>query len=390
MIEELVTRPEIHRTDRDGALDGLRAIAALMVVFYHCGVQLKLGGVVIPGYSGVHLFFVLSGYLISRPFWSRLLAEQPLPSWRRYGARRFIRIYPTYFVALVVFVAMRFTGHLHPPSFADVLLHLLLVFNWGDVAQFLAINIAMWTLAIEAQFYVILPVAAGLARKLAPGRGRAGALAIGFAFVLVGWLSRWLEYRSTPPGELRFRLPFSFLDLFATGMLVGYLELTRAAYFRARLPLRTGLLVCAAALLLWANHWLADAGGSDWLKPPTLALACLYPTFVCAAFALILLAVVTRARASVPLLTSSPFVFVGQISYSMYLFHIGVGYFLLTRLPRDFGAWLGAHPPVYALAQLGPVLLVSYVVYRLVERPSLRWVENFSLRTRGQEQVSPS
>src|SRR5882724_10656327 len=153
------------RGDRDEALDGLRAIAALMVVFYHCGVELRLPPFVIPGYSGVHLFFVLSGYLISRPFWARLVSGQPLPSWRKYGARRFVRIYPTYFVALVVFIAMRFAGHLHTPTFADVLLHALLVFNWGDAAQFFVINIAMWTLAIEAQFYVILPIAAGLARK---------------------------------------------------------------------------------------------------------------------------------------------------------------------------------------------------------------------------------
>ena len=376
--------------DRDEALDGLRAIAALMVVFYHCGVQLKVPPFVIPGYSGVHLFFVLSGYLISRPFWARLVNGQPLPSWRTYGVRRFVRIYPTYFVALFVFVAMRFAGHLHTPTFTDVLLHVLLVFNWGDAAQFLAINIAMWTLAIEAQFYVILPIVAGLAKRLAPARGRLGSLSIGLAFVLVGWGSRLLEYRSTLPGELRFRLPFSFLDLFAMGMFVAYFELTRAAFLRAHRLLRGGLLVCAAATLLGTNYWLVADGGSDWLSPPTLALACLYPTLICGAFALILLAVLTRARYRVAVLTSAPFVFIGQISYSMYLFHVGVGYFVLTRLPRNVGQWLGLHPPVYALAQLGPVLVVSYMVYRAVERPSLRWVESFSLRAREQKQVSPS
>jgi peptidoglycan/LPS O-acetylase OafA/YrhL len=385
-----VTEPELLRGDRDEALDGLRAVAALMVVFYHCGVQVQLRPFVIPGYSGVHLFFVLSGYLISRPFWGRLIAGQPLPSWRRYGTRRFVRIYPTYFVALVAFIAMRLAGHLHAPTFADVLLHVLLVFNWGDAAQFLAINIAMWTLAIEAQFYVILPIAAGLARRLTPARGRLGALLVGLAFALIGWVSRSLEFRWTVPGGLRFRLPFSFLDLFAMGMFVAYLELTHATFIRARLRLRVGLLLCAVALLLGTNYWLVAAGGSDWLSPPTLALACLYPTLICAAFALVLLVVLTRARYEVTVLTSAPLVFVGQISYSMYLFHVGVGYFLLTRLPRGLGRWLGLHPPVYALVQLGPVLVVSYLAYRLVERPSLRWVESFSLRAREQEEVSSS
>jgi len=385
-----VTRLDLPHADRDEALDGLRAIAALMVVFYHCGVQVQVPPLVIPGYSGVHLFFVLSGYLISRPFWARLMNGQALPSWRRYGARRFMRIYPTYFVALVVFVAMRFAGHLHTPTAADIVLHLLLVFNWGDAAQFLAINIAMWTLAIETQFYVLLPIAASLAKRCAPAGGRLATLLVGLAFLLIGWGSRCLEYRSTLPGELRFRLPFSFLDLFATGMFVAHLELTRAAFFRARLPLRAGLLLCAFALLFGSNYWLVSAGGGDWLSPPTLALACLYPTLICAAFALILLVVLTRARSRVAVLTWAPFVFVGKISYSVYLFHVGIGYFLLTRLPHDLGQWLGLHPLAYALAQLGPVLLVSYLAYRAVEQPSLHWVERRSPRGRERKHVTPA
>jgi peptidoglycan/LPS O-acetylase OafA/YrhL len=385
-----VTEAELFRGDRDEALDGLRAIAALMVVFFHCGVEFRLPPLLIPGYSGVHLFFVLSGYLISRPFWASLLNGRPLPAWRKYAVRRFVRIYPTYFVALMVFVAMRLAGSLHPPPFTDVLLHALLVFNWGAPAQFLAINIVMWTLAIEAQFYVILPLAAGFVRMLTPARGRLGVLLAALAFVLIGVVSRGLEYAVTAPGELRFRLPFSFLDLFAMGMFVAYLDLTQASYFRERRWLRGALLLGAGALLFGANHWLVASGGGDWLRPPTLALACLYPTCICAAFALVLLVVLTRARYSVAVLTFAPLVFVGKISYSMYLFHIGVGYFLLTRLPRGWGSWLGSHPPVYAIAQLGPVLAVSYLVYRMVELPSLRWLERFSLRARQQRQVRPS
>lgn len=385
-----MTETKLVRGDRDEALDGLRAVAALMVVFYHCGVELRLPYLILPGYSGVHLFFVLSGYLISRPFWACLLSGAPLPSWRRYAARRFMRIYPTYFVALVIFVAMRFVGHLRPPGSEDVLLHALLIFNWGAPAQFLAINIAMWTLAIEAQFYVLLPIAVGLARKLSPSRGRLCALAVTIAFVGIGWVSRAIEYGRTRPDELRFRLPFSFLDLFAMGMLVGYLELTRADPLRARLPLRAAMLLGAGVVLFGTNHWLVSSGGGDWLKPPTLALAILYPTAICFGFALILLIVLTRVRQSVAVLTWKPFVFIGQISYSMYLLHIGVGYFLLTRLPHALGVWLGSRPLLYAVVQLGPVVAVSYVVYRLVELPSLRWVEAFSLRGRARGPARPA
>jgi peptidoglycan/LPS O-acetylase OafA/YrhL len=385
-----VTEPELARGDRDQALDGLRAIAALMVVFYHCGVEFRLRPFFIPGFTGVHLFFVLSGYLISRPFLARMVAGQPLPSRRRYAARRFVRIYPTYFVALIVFIAMRFAGHLHAPSHGDMLRHALLIFNWGKPAEFFTINIVMWTLAIEAQFYVILPIAAALAYTLGPGRGRLGALLLVLAFVVVGLVSRGLEYSMTRVGDVRFRLPFSFLDLFAMGIFAAYLELTQATFLRQRLTLRATLVLCALALLFASNHWLVAAGGSDWLTPPRLAIVCLYPIGICAAFALIVLGLRTRARYEVPVLTSAPLTFVGRISYSMYLYHVGVGYFLLTRLPPGPGLWLGSHPKVYALAQLGPVIIVSYLAYLAIELPSLRWVERFSLRARERKHLTSS
>lgn len=383
-----VTGAQVSRGDRDEALDGLRGIAALLVVFYHCGVEFRFPPFVLPGFSGVHLFFVLSGYLISRPFFSRLLAGKPLPSWQKYCARRFMRIYPTYFVALLVFVGMRFVSHLHTPSLRDVALHVLLLFNWGTPAEFYSINIVMWTLAIEAQFYVILPLAASVAKRSLPERGGSAAFLLAVAFIVTGWGSRAIEFATTSPGDVRFRLPFSFLDLFAMGMFVAYLELSQRTFLRSRL-LRLIALLSAITLLFGVNLWLIEAGGADWLSPPTAAIACLYPTGVCLGFALILLLVVTRSRGPVPILTAAPMAFVGRISYSMYLFHVGVGYFLLTRLPPALGLFLGSHPPLYALAQLGPVILVSYLIYRMVELPSLRWVERFSLRAREQEQATP-
>jgi peptidoglycan/LPS O-acetylase OafA/YrhL len=381
-----VTEAEFVRGDRDAALDGLRGIAALMVVFFHCGVGFAYPPFFIPGFTGVHLFFVLSGYLIARPFLARALAEQPLPSWRRYAVRRFMRIYPTYLVALIAFIAMRVAGHLHPPSAGDVARHTLLIFNWGAPAEFHSINIAMWTLAIEAQFYVILPLAVALCSRIA--RGRAGLVLLLVTFVFVGLMSRGLEYSSTAGSDVRFRLPFSFLDMFAMGMIAAYLELTHAAFFRGRLALRAIMILVGAVLFLTSNYWLVTRGGSDWLVAPTLGLVCVYPVGVCAAFGLIVLAVRTRARYRVAILTWRAMTFVGQISYSVYLYHVGVGYFILTRLPPSLSAWLGFHLPVYAIAQLVPVLAVSYLAYRVIELPSLRYIERFSTRSRKDNPAS--
>jgi peptidoglycan/LPS O-acetylase OafA/YrhL len=383
-----VADAELIRGDRDAALDGLRALAALMVMFYHCAVQFWFPPLVVPGFCGVHLFFVLSGYLIARPFLARLITGQPLPSWRRYAVRRFVRIYPAYFVALLVFIAMRFAGHLRSPSAGDLLRHVLLVFNWGPRAEFFTINIVVWTLVIEAQFYVILPIALALAKRLGQGRGHLGAWLVVVLFVTIGLLSRGLEYRATVGGEVRFRLPFSFLDLFAMGILAAYLELTHGAFLRQRWPLRATLLLSGFVLFFATNHWFVAAGGIDWLTAPTLTLVSLYPLGICAAFALILLAVRTRVSYPIAILTARPLVFIGQISYSIYLYHVGVGYLLLTRLPHRAGHWLGAHPLAYALAQFGPVLIFSYLAYRAIELPSLRWIEGLS-RARGKHGAPP-
>jgi peptidoglycan/LPS O-acetylase OafA/YrhL len=74
----------------------------------------------------------------------------------------------------------------------------------------------------------------------------------------------------------------------------------------------------------------------------------------------------------------------------MYLYHVGVGYFLLTRLPPHAGLWLGSRPPIYAIVQLAPVVIVSYLAYRAVELPSLRYLERFSSRSRKPREAAPS
>jgi peptidoglycan/LPS O-acetylase OafA/YrhL len=203
--------------------------------------------------------------------------------------------------------------------------------------------------------------------------------------VVIGLVSRGLEYSKTASESVRFRLPFSFLDLFAMGIFAAYLELIQGAFFRQRPGLRATLLLCAAASLLGCNCWLGAVAGVDWLTPPTLALVCIYPIGICAAFGLIVLCLRTRANYRIAVLTSAPLKFIGRISYSMYLYHVGVGYLILTRLPEGSRLWLGTHLKIYALAQLGPVVIVSYLAYRAVELPSLDWLERFSDRAREQK-----
>ncbi len=367
--------------ERDEALDGWRGIAALIIVFCHCGSDLRHRPFVVFGFSGVHLFFVLSGYLISKPYLARLLAGQPLPSWRRYALRRITRIYPTFIVALAFYSLMRVAAHLHPPSTGSLISHALLVFNWGDRAQFFSLNAVMWSLAIEAQFYVILPLAAAIARWLARDKGERAVLMILIGLILVGLLSRGLEYSTSPPGTVRFRLPFSFLDLFAMGILVACVELKYGVRLRGQLAMRVALGVFASLSVLALNNWVLASGTFDWFTPPTIQQACLYPIGLCAAFALLLLVLRSRSRYHVPVLTSRGAIFLGEISYSVYLYHIAVEYTLLALAPKRISSWLVGHNFIYGLVALPFIVVVSYVAYRLVEAPAVSWGARWSARS---------
>jgi peptidoglycan/LPS O-acetylase OafA/YrhL len=87
-------------------LDAYRALACLLVFFYHSALNLQAGKIVFFGYNGVHLFFVLSGYLLGGKLLERLSGGDRWWTIFVYLRHRFLRIYPAYFVCLCVFVLL--------------------------------------------------------------------------------------------------------------------------------------------------------------------------------------------------------------------------------------------------------------------------------------------
>ncbi len=88
-------------------LDSFRALACLLVFFYHAALNLQAGRIVFFGYNGVHLFFVLSGYLLGGKLLEKLGSGNKRRVVLRYLGDRFLRIYPAFFVCLLVFVLLR-------------------------------------------------------------------------------------------------------------------------------------------------------------------------------------------------------------------------------------------------------------------------------------------
>ncbi len=161
-------------------LDGVRAIACLSVVAYHINrfallthvLDSGLGQLAISfalaGSSGVTLFFVLSGFLLFMSYARALLFDSDWPSARRFYIRRAFRILPGYYVSLallIFFTSPANSVYLQPAHWKELALFLTLFMD-SSSQTYQAIDGPFWTLAVEWQFYLLLPLLALAFRPL--------------------------------------------------------------------------------------------------------------------------------------------------------------------------------------------------------------------------------
>ena len=148
---------------RFGPLDGLRAVGALMVVITHVSAHTAtsfsepFGGILVRFDAGVALFFVISGFLLYRPYAVAHLTGTPRPDTRGYLWRRALRILPVLWIAVAG--VWLFFDHGTPASL--YLRHALLIHIYWPGNWVLGLT-QMWSLAVEAAFYVVLPLLAWL------------------------------------------------------------------------------------------------------------------------------------------------------------------------------------------------------------------------------------
>ena len=365
----------IRRPNHSLALDGWRAIACLLVLFYHTGFSLQYGPFTVWGFTGVHLFFVLSGYLLFRPFGKVMRIDAPF-GFGRFYLRRLLRIYPAYLLALAVFTAAHFAAKLHPPSMHELLMHLLLAFNSADPREFFGINVAFWTLAIEAQFYVLLPVLAFAVYRLLGRRSTSSMFATAVLFLCLGLAARgWELLHTTGTGftndpVIRYHTVFSFLDFFAGGMFIAALEAAGLPSEVLGRRATWGLLAGGVGLFLLANGWCTSVAG-DWMLVNDFFFLWGFPPLLIAGLTAILFVVLRANGFLTALLASRPMVYIGKISYSVYLFHILVQIPIFKLLPLEGVRDYGLRTFLWGCVSLVPTLLLSAVVYRFVEQPFL-------------------
>jgi peptidoglycan/LPS O-acetylase OafA/YrhL len=348
------------------ALDGLRAISIAMVVGYHS--PLHDAFFFSRGDSGVDVFFVLSGYLIS----SLLLDERAQSGTirlRDFYLRRFLRIVPVFWVfAFVLAIA----GTEAPGALPWVLTY---TSNVGLAFGYMAVQGGApitWSLSMEEQFYAAWPP---LARRF----GRRALL--GGVVVAIAAASLWrlvLVWRGlTGFPELTCR-PDARMDMILWGCLAALVEreerfpAIRAWVVAWRRPLIVGLVAAGAVshrLSEVEPTWLGRAG---YLVQGALTAAVILWVRACPASR------VTR------LLAAWPLVWVGKLSYSIYLWHLGVAHFVLNPLFGKVGPMLPAATPSWARGTLAAATWAAAVVagglvsYFAIERPFLRLKSRFA------------
>lgn len=310
-------------------LDGLRAIAVLLVIESHAGIHNDGAGTL-----GVTLFFVLSGYLIT----SILLTEHESTegvNLKQFYARRARRLLPALGLFLtVIAIVNALTGRDQLPAITTAL-------YVNDFARAAGMTMDllphMWSLSLEEQFYILWPLAIP---ALIRNRRAVTTLVAGIAVASMTWRCVLWAGGDTPLHRVAFA-PDTRVDALLIGCLLAL------ASPRARKLLT---LAAPAGALVMALTILTDAWGIYLITPAAIGSAAVIAWATNGQPGLVHKALATR-----------PLVYVGRISYGMYLWHYPV-----AILFRQEQAW------AQLVVVFGGTVLIATVSWFLVERRFLR------------------
>lgn len=353
-------------------LDGLRFIAIVSVVLFHLNGQVEHDHLLTVqsrystlalffrhGDRGVPLFFIISGFILARPFAQHHLFGQQRPSLRKYFMRRVTRLEPPYILNLVV-TAIGIIVIQHE-NWRRVVPHLLASMTYIHNLVYRtpsAITPAAWSLEVEVQFYILAPLLtlffvitnANLRRLLI------ASLIVAIAALQISVGSYWLG-SLTLPGQLQY---------FLAGLLFADIYLTLMPHWKHDWRWDIVSLAGWPLLFLLGNSLLGL-----WL--PFLALL----LYVAAFRGVVMFAILRNAWIAV----------IGGMCYTIYLWHAVV----LTVVQRAIDKWLHTMPTDFALGFLLLAVLKAVVIaivclplFLFIERPCMdpKWPQRLLDRVR--------
>jgi peptidoglycan/LPS O-acetylase OafA/YrhL len=326
-------------------LDALRGLAALAVVLFHytTGYEARFGPYAsrplfyMPnGHFGVELFFCISGFVI-------LGTLDRTANLKRFAIARLARIYPAYLVCVILSLATIHLAQFNVPSLMNAKSLAWNATMLTGLSGVPAIDPSYWTLTYEVVFYAAAAVICSFSRP----RLEIPCLAW-LACSLVGHWSPWVEQHH----RLSVLLNIDFANLFVVGMMLYYLSQGS----RNRLTIPT--LCAALAMALFPPVFNGGRIPQNVFVPLIISFA-----------TVIWLVAHTRGR----FLDIKPLVFLGEISYSLYLIHQMVGFAIIRVL---FRAGVGTN--IAILFTISLMIGIAYGLRIFVEKPAERWLKNLA------------
>jgi peptidoglycan/LPS O-acetylase OafA/YrhL len=361
------------RAMRISGADGLRALACLLVVWHHTTQRFNPKNSAawvqdihffgMRGEVGVSLFFVLSGCLLSLPFWNSFINKDSVPNLRFYAINRAARIIPAYWFNLIVCTLIAlwiFDLDINWWRFTSGLLYI----NSYHYSSFFPaeLNGPLWSIGLEVSCYVLLPIVLFLIIKNTQKISIAftGIISLIFALQLLNpWIinnfmtsdkSKGWQFGLT--GGAKQWLPYWNIDSFFTQFLCGTLAALIIATLRARGILSSrafdlsALLFAIAAIALVATRLVPGAPDSFTKQP-----------YMAPFYALLMSGVIVSAAFSTQiykLLDNKLFRWIAKMSFSIYLWHM----FLIEIIARKFESKY----VYYGLTDISEWVFISAVV----------------------------
>lgn len=326
-------------------IDGLRAVAVLPVILYHAGFE-SFGG----GFIGVDVFFVISGFLITNIILKEL--DAGTFSLRDFYNRRARRIFPA--LLTVITLTTIFASVLMVPAqlkefgqsvvaslvFSANIYFWLKVDYWGQSSEFMPL-VHLWSLGVEEQFYLLTPLLFLFSKR------KASLFFLFVGLTVASFAAMLYMYRIGEGATSFYLLPFRGWEL-AVGALAVPLQKRIKLH-----PLRDDLLAGCALLALVASVVIFDHRTA-----PVLIFGI---PVLCSAILLLF----CRSGLTARLLSTKPFVWIGLISYSLYLFHQPVLalYRISLPTPLNFSE---------AVVGIGLSFILATLTYKFIEVPCRR------------------
>ncbi|AFY58416.1 putative acyltransferase [Rivularia sp. PCC 7116] len=371
LLKTTTKKPKVHFH----FIDGLRALAALWVILFHSVIDpdktISQFTDTLPkwfvyvvfekGHLGVPIFFVISGFLIA---YSLKNTQFNFAWFKNFVLRRLVRLSPTYYLSILITLAIGFIAAYakseefaplgHPLSVPRLIAHL---FYLQDIFKLHHINDVYWTLCLEVQSY--------------------------FIFGILFWLVQWIDSRwNTNRGRLFVFLPSAVIAAFYAIEIIRYEG--RATIF----------------LPIWYSFLLGIFAYWAWRKELKLLLFYFYVAILVSAgianssiFAIassivaVLLLEVARANRMGQLLNWQWLQFLGKISYSLYLTHtpvLGGIYWIVFKL-FNHSVWSEF---LALMLGVGGSIAFATLIWQVMEKPSIQWNKNLKFTKSSNQQAS--